>query len=91
MVPRRCKKIIKILEPQWYAVVPQWSCVLAPKESLRDPLILEYKNKGALRAGELGTLSYQARGQGADFQSDLELPMIRQHAQNEDVEFGEKT
>ena len=44
---------------------PQWSGVQAPKESLRDPLILEYKStRGKLSA--LGTLPYRARGPGAD-------------------------
>ena len=36
------------------------------KESLRDPLILEYKSTSALRACALGTLLYRARGPGAD-------------------------
>ena len=36
------------------------------KESLRDPLILEYKSTSALRACALGTLPYRARGPGAD-------------------------
>mgnify|MGYP003320390102 CR=1 FL=1 len=65
-VPRRCQKIIKNLETQGHAVVPQWSGVQAPKESLRDPLILEYKSTSALRACALGTLPYRARGPGAD-------------------------
>ena len=45
---------------------PRWSGVQAPKESLRDPLILEYKSTSALRACALGTLRYRARGPGAD-------------------------
>ena len=65
-VPKRCQKIIKNLETQGHAVVPQWSGVQAPKESLRDPLILEYKSTSALRACALGTLLYRARGPGAD-------------------------
>ena len=47
-VPRRGQKIIKNLETQGYAVIrggPQWSEVLAPKESLRDTRIIEYKRQ----------------------------------------------
>ena len=64
-VPKRCQKIIKNLEPQGSAGGTQVNLVQAPKESLRDPLILQYKStRGKLSA--LGTLPSRAQGPGAD-------------------------
>ena len=49
---------------RWHAVVRRWSWVLAPEESLRDPLILEYKRKAI---GPRNTPS-RAQGPGADIE-----------------------